>query len=67
MTVLPSRDIVYNQLKQLIGLRHKLITQQDALPRSDSQPRFSTEAGPVVSIRDIPFVILLMQNIEAPP
>ncbi|KAL4271605.1 hypothetical protein GQ457_13G013060 [Hibiscus cannabinus] len=26
VTVLPSRDIVYNQAKQLIGLRHKPIT-----------------------------------------
>ncbi|KAL4282717.1 hypothetical protein GQ457_16G018580 [Hibiscus cannabinus] len=67
VTVLPSRDIVYNQVKQLIGLRHKPITQQDALSRSDSQPRFYAKAGPVVSVRDIPFVILLKQNIEAPP
>ncbi|KAL4353402.1 hypothetical protein GQ457_06G015130 [Hibiscus cannabinus] len=66
VTVLPSRDIVYDQVKQLIGLRHKPITQQDALPRSDSQPRFSAKAGPIVSVRDIPFVILLKQNIEAP-
>ncbi|KAL4379720.1 hypothetical protein GQ457_02G023740 [Hibiscus cannabinus] len=65
VTVLPSRDIVYDQVKQLIGLRHKPITLQDALPRSDSQPRFSAKAGPVVSVRDIPFVILLKQNIKA--
>ncbi|KAL4302573.1 hypothetical protein GQ457_10G009790 [Hibiscus cannabinus] len=31
VTVLPSRDIVYDQVKQLIGLRHKPINQQDAL------------------------------------
>ncbi|KAL4346281.1 hypothetical protein GQ457_17G008920 [Hibiscus cannabinus] len=67
VTVLPSRDIVYDQVRQLIGLRHKPVTQQDALPRSDSQPRFSAKAGHVVSVRDIPFVILLKQNIEAPP
>ncbi|KAL4282884.1 hypothetical protein GQ457_16G015310 [Hibiscus cannabinus] len=66
VTVLPSRDIVYDQVKQLIGLRHKPITLQDALPRSDSQPRFSAKTGPVVSVRDIPFVILLKQNIKAP-
>ncbi|KAL4325924.1 hypothetical protein GQ457_11G033310 [Hibiscus cannabinus] len=47
--------------------RHKPITQQDALPRSDSQPRFSTKVGPVVSVRDIPFVILSKQNIKAHP
>ncbi|KAL4317894.1 hypothetical protein GQ457_18G011280 [Hibiscus cannabinus] len=40
VTVLPSRDIVYDQVKQLFGLRHKPITQQDALPRSDFLPRF---------------------------
>ncbi|KAK8586324.1 hypothetical protein V6N13_082135 [Hibiscus sabdariffa] len=67
VTILLSRDIVYNLVKQLIGLRHKPITLQDALSRSDSQPRFSAKAGPVVSIRDIPFVILLKRNIEAPP
>ncbi|KAL4342438.1 hypothetical protein GQ457_08G025310 [Hibiscus cannabinus] len=64
--ILPSRDIVYDQVKQLIGLRHKPITLQDALPRSDSQPKFSAKAGLVVSVRDIPFVILLKQNIGAP-
>ncbi|KAL4320020.1 hypothetical protein GQ457_18G008010 [Hibiscus cannabinus] len=67
VTVLPSRDTAYDQDKQLIGLRHKPITLQDALPRSNSQPRFSAKVGPVVSVRDIPFVILLKQNIEAPP
>ncbi|KAL4385641.1 hypothetical protein GQ457_15G019410 [Hibiscus cannabinus] len=36
-------------------------------PRSDSQLRFAGKAGPVVSVRDIPFVILLKQNIKAPP
>ncbi|KAL4303036.1 hypothetical protein GQ457_10G010080 [Hibiscus cannabinus] len=50
VTVLPSRDIVYDQAKQLFGLRHKPITLQDALPRSDSQPRYSAKAGPVVSV-----------------
>ncbi|KAL4318203.1 hypothetical protein GQ457_18G014780 [Hibiscus cannabinus] len=65
VTVLPSRDIVYDQVKQLIGLRHKSITQQDALPKFDSQPRFSAKAGPIVSIRGIPFAIMLKQNIEA--
>ncbi|KAK8972757.1 hypothetical protein V6N11_055120 [Hibiscus sabdariffa] len=49
-TVLPSRDIVYDQAKQLFGLRHKPITRQDALPRSDSKPRYSAKAGPVVSV-----------------
>ncbi|KAL4354711.1 hypothetical protein GQ457_06G015180 [Hibiscus cannabinus] len=67
VTILPSRDIVYDQVKQLIGLSHRPITQQDALPRSDSQPRFCAKAGPVVSVRDIPFFILLKQNIEAHP
>ncbi|KAL4278590.1 hypothetical protein GQ457_03G013490 [Hibiscus cannabinus] len=48
VTVLPSRDIVYDQVKQLIGLRHKPITLQDALLRSDTQPSLSAKAGPVV-------------------
>ncbi|KAK8972760.1 hypothetical protein V6N11_055123 [Hibiscus sabdariffa] len=47
VTVLPSRDIVYDQAKQLFGLRHKPITLQDALPRSDSQPRYSSKARPL--------------------
>ncbi|KAL4308821.1 hypothetical protein GQ457_01G015590 [Hibiscus cannabinus] len=47
VTVLPSRDIVYDQAKQLFGLRHKPITQQDALPRSDFQPRFLPRQDPL--------------------
>ncbi|KAL4319399.1 hypothetical protein GQ457_18G009320 [Hibiscus cannabinus] len=65
VTVLPSRDIVYDQAKQLFGLRHKPITMQDALPRFDSQLKYFAKAGPVVSVREIPFVILLKQNIKA--
>ncbi|KAL4362706.1 hypothetical protein GQ457_04G016550 [Hibiscus cannabinus] len=55
VTVLPSRDIVYDQVKQLIGLRHKPITQQDALPRSDSQLRFFAKAGPLSLFETSPF------------
>ncbi|KAL4282748.1 hypothetical protein GQ457_16G017570 [Hibiscus cannabinus] len=40
VTVLPSRDIVYDQANQLFGLRDKPITQQDALPRSEFPSRF---------------------------
>ncbi|KAL4351420.1 hypothetical protein GQ457_06G012300 [Hibiscus cannabinus] len=40
VTILPLRDIVYDQAKQLFGLRDKTITQQDALPRSEFPPRF---------------------------
>ncbi|KAL4346709.1 hypothetical protein GQ457_17G013220 [Hibiscus cannabinus] len=36
VTALPSRVTVYKQAEQLFGLRHKPITLQDALPRSDS-------------------------------
>ncbi|KAL4284874.1 hypothetical protein GQ457_16G018940 [Hibiscus cannabinus] len=32
---LPSRVTVYKQAKHLLGLRHKPVTLQDALPRSD--------------------------------
>ncbi|KAK8660300.1 hypothetical protein V6N13_051228 [Hibiscus sabdariffa] len=36
VTALPSRVTGYKQAEQLFGLRHKPITLQDALPRSDS-------------------------------
>ncbi|KAK8518574.1 hypothetical protein V6N12_011826 [Hibiscus sabdariffa] len=36
VTALPSRVTVYKQAEQLFGLRHKPITLQDALSRSDS-------------------------------
>ncbi|KAK8691482.1 hypothetical protein V6N13_074992 [Hibiscus sabdariffa] len=35
VTAQPSRVIVYKQAEQLFGLRHKPITLQDALPKSD--------------------------------
>ncbi|KAK8600539.1 hypothetical protein V6N12_050392 [Hibiscus sabdariffa] len=46
-------------------LRDKPVTQQDALLKSEYQPRLPAWAGPVVSVRDIPFVILFKQFIEA--
>ncbi|KAL4297733.1 hypothetical protein GQ457_12G014650 [Hibiscus cannabinus] len=64
VTAFPPRNIVYDQDIQLIGLRDKPITQQDALPKS-YPTEISTKAGPVVPIRGIPFVILFGQNIEA--
>ncbi|KAL4334909.1 hypothetical protein GQ457_07G006220 [Hibiscus cannabinus] len=39
---------------------------QGTLCRNLNQPRKSAQAGPVVSGRDIPFVIQLKQIIEAP-
>ncbi|KAL4312105.1 hypothetical protein GQ457_01G019490 [Hibiscus cannabinus] len=50
VTALPSRDTVYNQAKQLFGLRHKPITQQDALPNSEVPAKISARAGPVASL-----------------
>ncbi|KAL4325039.1 hypothetical protein GQ457_11G026360 [Hibiscus cannabinus] len=47
VTVLPLRDIVYDQVKQLIRLRHKPITLQDALPRSDSSRDFLPRQDPL--------------------
>ncbi|KAL4279722.1 hypothetical protein GQ457_03G020630 [Hibiscus cannabinus] len=47
VTVLPSRDIVYDQAKQLFGLRHKPITQQDAMPRSNFPSRFLPRQDPL--------------------
>ncbi|KAK8977377.1 hypothetical protein V6N11_034425 [Hibiscus sabdariffa] len=36
----PPKDIVYDQDIQLFGLKDKPITQQEALSRSESQPRY---------------------------
>ncbi|KAL4289775.1 hypothetical protein GQ457_14G014150 [Hibiscus cannabinus] len=47
VSVLPSRDIVYDQVKQLSGLRDKPLTQQDALPRSEFPPRFLPRQDPL--------------------
>ncbi|KAK8523058.1 hypothetical protein V6N12_073769 [Hibiscus sabdariffa] len=40
VTAFPPRDIVYKQDNQLFGLTDKPITQQDALPKSEDQPRY---------------------------
>ncbi|KAL4379774.1 hypothetical protein GQ457_02G027170 [Hibiscus cannabinus] len=47
VTTFPSRDIVYDQDIQLIGLRDKPITQQDTLPRSESPPRYLPRQDPL--------------------
>ncbi|KAK8690791.1 hypothetical protein V6N13_074317 [Hibiscus sabdariffa] len=47
VTALPPRDIVYDQDIQLTGLRDKPITQQDALPKSESPPRFLLRQDPL--------------------
>ncbi|KAK9033493.1 hypothetical protein V6N11_018524 [Hibiscus sabdariffa] len=47
VTAFPPRDIVYDRDNQLIGLRDKPITQQDALPRSESQLRFLPRQDPL--------------------
>ncbi|KAL4303891.1 hypothetical protein GQ457_10G007810 [Hibiscus cannabinus] len=47
VTAFPPRDIVYDQDIELIGLRDKPITQQDALPRSESPPRFLPRQDPL--------------------
>ncbi|KAL4297631.1 hypothetical protein GQ457_12G014040 [Hibiscus cannabinus] len=47
VTTFPPRDIVYDQDIQLIGLRDKPITHQDALPRSESPPRFLLRQDPL--------------------
>ncbi|KAK8557127.1 hypothetical protein V6N13_035231 [Hibiscus sabdariffa] len=51
VTVLPSRGIVYDQAKQLFGLRHKPIAQQDALPKPEFQPRFLPRQDPLANPR----------------
>ncbi|KAL4279477.1 hypothetical protein GQ457_03G013920 [Hibiscus cannabinus] len=47
VTTFPPKDIVYDQDIQLIGLRDKPITQQDALPRSESLPRYLPGQDPL--------------------
>ncbi|KAL4369380.1 hypothetical protein GQ457_05G021700 [Hibiscus cannabinus] len=47
VTAFPPRDIVYDQDIQLIGLRDKRITSQDALLRSESPPRFLPGQDPL--------------------
>ncbi|KAK8666069.1 hypothetical protein V6N13_006221 [Hibiscus sabdariffa] len=51
VTAFPPRDINYKQDKQLFGLRDKLITKQDALPRSEYQPRFLPGLDPLSLLR----------------
>ncbi|KAL4281205.1 hypothetical protein GQ457_03G013640 [Hibiscus cannabinus] len=47
VTTFPPRDIVYDQDIQLFGLRDKPITSQDALPRSESPPRYLPGQDPL--------------------
>ncbi|KAL4367584.1 hypothetical protein GQ457_05G021660 [Hibiscus cannabinus] len=47
VTTFLLRDILYEQHIQLIGLWDKPITQQDALPRSESPPRFLPRQDPL--------------------
>ncbi|KAL4296084.1 hypothetical protein GQ457_12G015300 [Hibiscus cannabinus] len=47
VTTFPPRDIMYKQDNQLFGLRDKPITQQDALARSESPPRYFPGQDPL--------------------
>ncbi|KAK9033667.1 hypothetical protein V6N11_049853 [Hibiscus sabdariffa] len=47
VTAFPPRDIVYKQDNQLVGLRDKPITQQDALPKSEGPPRYMPGQDPL--------------------
>ncbi|KAK8696712.1 hypothetical protein V6N13_001844 [Hibiscus sabdariffa] len=51
VTAFPPRDIKYKKEKQLIGLRDKPITKQDALPRSEYQPRYLPGQDPLSLLR----------------
>ncbi|KAL4289984.1 hypothetical protein GQ457_14G021000 [Hibiscus cannabinus] len=62
VTVLPSRDIVYDQAKLLFGLRHKPITQQDALPRSEFPSRFLPRQDPLSLFEASPLINLIVQK-----
>ncbi|KAL4386037.1 hypothetical protein GQ457_09G017250 [Hibiscus cannabinus] len=54
VTTFPPRDIVYEQDIQLIGLKDKPITQQDAVPKFESPPRFLLRQNPLSPFEDSP-------------
>ncbi|KAK8635261.1 hypothetical protein V6N13_023138 [Hibiscus sabdariffa] len=41
------REIVYKQASKVIGLRDKLVTQQDALQNSEDPPRYLPRQDPL--------------------
>ncbi|KAK8565368.1 hypothetical protein V6N12_058931 [Hibiscus sabdariffa] len=47
VTAFSPRNIKYKQDRQLFGLRDKPITKQDALPRSEFQPRLLPGQDPL--------------------
>ncbi|KAK8548130.1 hypothetical protein V6N12_061049 [Hibiscus sabdariffa] len=47
VTAFSPRNIEYKQDRQLFGLRDKPITKQDALPRSEFQPRLLPGQDPL--------------------
>ncbi|KAK8590247.1 hypothetical protein V6N12_024624 [Hibiscus sabdariffa] len=47
VTAFSPRNIKYKQDRQLFGLRDKPVTKQDALPRSESQPRLLPGQDPL--------------------
>ncbi|KAK8685783.1 hypothetical protein V6N13_124817 [Hibiscus sabdariffa] len=51
VTAFSPRDTKYKQDKQLFGLRDKPITKQDALPRSEYQPRCLPGQDPLSLLR----------------
>ncbi|KAL4291726.1 hypothetical protein GQ457_14G020970 [Hibiscus cannabinus] len=62
VTDFPPRDIVYDQDIQLIGLRDKPITQQDALLKSESPPRFLLRQDPLSPFEASPLSSFLKQE-----
>ncbi|KAK8557821.1 hypothetical protein V6N12_010045 [Hibiscus sabdariffa] len=61
----PPRDIKYKQDKQLFGLRDKPITKQDALPRSEYQPRYLPGQDPLSLLRH-PLCHLVLAECRSP-
>ncbi|KAK8515203.1 hypothetical protein V6N12_019251 [Hibiscus sabdariffa] len=57
-----TRDIVYDQANQLSGLRDKPITQQDALPRSECQPRYLPGQDPLSLLEASPLSSCLVRS-----
>ncbi|KAL4351811.1 hypothetical protein GQ457_06G015470 [Hibiscus cannabinus] len=62
--------VVLKQLRSQRPRKHQSRISAQIFPAAAeghlNQPRKSAQAGPVVSCRDIPFVIQLKQIIEAP-
>ncbi|KAL4279989.1 hypothetical protein GQ457_03G019020 [Hibiscus cannabinus] len=60
----PLRDILYDQDIQLIGLRDKPITHQDALPRFEFPPRYLPGQDPLSLCETSPLSSCLVRSLK---